>query len=200
MAKHTNEPNEAALETAADVASAIPSSPDAPITTAQLMQFLTAFAANQNQSQSVLANAIVEGLKESARPYVDPKKEANEAMFREQARRIEEQRRSNERASQDHCPHIAGCNGLSTARDYQNRTCLIHHMLDSGETVLLCTNCQREIRSSDPDYHKWANMPSINTRSTGGQRDSYRTVVQLQKQLEEANRKLELQSEAIVNA
>lgn len=178
--KHTPEEQ---LNTAADVAAAAPSSPDAPITSAQLMQLLTAFATSQKTSESTLAAAIVEGLKEAQKPYIDPKKEANEELFRQQARRIEEQRRSNERASQQHCPHIAGCNGLSTSRDYQGRTCIIWHQLDSGETLGLCTNCQREIRATDPDYQKWRAMPSINTPSTGGIRDSYGRVVQLEREL-----------------
>src|SRR5882757_7242548 len=160
MAKQTTvESPETQLNTAADLTAQIPSSPDAPITQAQLIALLTSLVAGQQQSQSTLAQAIVDGMKEAQKPYLDPKKEENEELFRQQARRIEEQRRSNERASQQHCPHIAGCNGLSTSRDYQGRTCIIWHQLDSGETLGLCTNCQREIRATDPDYQKWRSMP-----------------------------------------
>lgn len=166
MPKHTPEEQ---LNTAADIAAAAPSTPDAPITQAQLIALLTSIVSGQQKSESALATAIIEGLKESQKPYVDPKKEENEELFRQQARRIEETRRSNERASQQHCPHIAGCNGLSTSRDYQGRTCIIWHQFHpNAPAVGICTNCQKEFHSTDADYLTWRSIPSVSTPSTCG--------------------------------
>lgn len=198
------QPSEAQLEAAADVAAAIPSNLDAPISTNQLIALLAKMSADQQSSTAALASAIVEGLKESQKPYEDPRKAENEKMFRDQNRRIEEQKRSNDRAAQEFCPHIAGCNGLSHFKDYMGRTCIIKHTNDVGETIGLCTNCQREFRTTDHDYMKWMSQPSINQPSGGGQRNNYfaRTqastrIQELEAQLAEANaKKLEVPAEA----
>lgn len=168
---------ETGLENAADVVAQLPSNPDAPITTAQLLQLLSTMAQTQQQSQAVLATTLADAIVKAQQPYVDPKKDANDKMFRDQMRKQAENERINRIQNQKYCPHIAGCNGLSDFKDHLGRTCIIWHQLDSGETVGLCANCQREFRTTDDDFTRWQSMPSINKRSSGGQRDFYQAMM-----------------------
>lgn len=141
-----------------------PQSMDAPISTAQLLELLSKMNA---ESAKTLAAAIVEAQK----PYEDPKKAANEEMFRQNTRRQMEQQDADKKASQAHCPHIAGCNSLSEFRDHMNRTSIIWHKTDATEVVGICTNCQRWFRSNEPDYSEWRSKPCFNRPSASGNRE-----------------------------
>lgn len=153
------------------LAQSFPVNPDAPITTDQLLSLLQTMAAAQNQSSENQARLMADAIVAAQKPYVDPKKEENDKIFKEQNRRQMEQDRHNKHANQKYCPHIAGCNPLSEVRDHANRTSIIWHVTDSTETIGICTNCQRVFHENDPDYAEWRQKPSYNRMSKSGQRE-----------------------------
>lgn len=167
MAKHATE-QDPFVETAKVE---FPSNPDAPITTAQLLQLLNTMAASQTQSSQNLAQTLADAIVKAREPFVDPKKEENDKMFREQNRRQMEQERQAKYANQKACPHIAGCNSLSDFRDHMSRTSIIWHKTDSSETLGICTNCQRIFHDNEPDYQEWRSKPCFNKPSASGNRE-----------------------------
>jgi len=145
-------------------------SPDAPITTSQLLDLFAKMAAAQNQSSQSLAETLAKAIVDAQKPYIDPKKAENDEMFREQSRRQRKAQMEAIKASQASCPHIAGCNSLSEFPDPHNRTCIVWHQNDATEIIGICTNCQRIFRETDPDYMEWRKKASINRLSKGGER------------------------------
>jgi len=158
MAKQTETAPEGVVE---PVLSQIP---EGGISTKQLLELLAHMNAD---SSNKLAEAIIAAQK----PYEDPKKEANEKMFREQTRRQSKQEREAMNANQAACPHVAGCNLLSEMRDPMGRTSIIWHTTDSTETIGICTNCQRIFRDNEPDYVEYRRKPSFNRPSASGRRE-----------------------------
>lgn len=131
------------------------------------VQELLALLAKMNDTSSEkLAAAIIE----SRKPYVDPNKEVNDQMWREQAREQAKREKANTAAYQKSCPHIAGCNSLSDLRDQAGRTSIVWHKLDSTEAIGICTNCTRVFHEDDTDYQEWRTKPSINKMSASGDR------------------------------
>lgn len=128
---------------------------------------LLALLAKMNgDSSDKLAAALIE----SRKPYIDPNKEINDQMWREQAREQAKREKANTAAYQKNCPHIAGCNSLSDLRDQAGRTSIVWHKLDSTEAIGICTNCTRVFHEDDPDYQEWRTKPSINKMSASGDR------------------------------
>jgi hypothetical protein len=123
----------------------------------------------QNES---LANAILEARK----PYVDPKQEQNNELFRAQEKAQQERIELSKKQYQESCEHIVGCNPLSDSKHPSNLTSIIWHRFDNGEDIGLCTNCQRVFRASDPDYREWRNKKSYNKQSMAGQRPVYQVA------------------------
>lgn len=125
----------------------------------------------ESQKAQVAANqALAEAIIESKKPYVDPKKEINEKMFREQAKETELRQKANIRYAQNMCEHIAGCSPLSEQKDIAGRTSIIWHRTDVGADVGVCTVCQKIFRPGDPDYAVWRNKKSFNKLSASGVR------------------------------
>lgn len=137
---------------------------DAPISTRQLLELL---AKMNSESSKTLAEAIVAAQK----PYIDPKVEQNEEMFRAQNRAQMEAERLAKYNEQHNCPHIAGCNPLSELRDPAGRTSILWHRSDSTEWLGICTYCIRVFRDTDPDYNVWRSKPSFNRPSMAGERN-----------------------------
>lgn len=96
--------------------------------------------------------------------------EKNETIFRAAEKEQRERLKAVVKAEQDRCPHIAGSNPLSEDRDHSGRTSIVWHITDTGETVGICTNCQREFWPADEDYRQWRKIPSLNKISAAGQR------------------------------
>lgn len=134
-----------------------------PITVAQMMELISKM--NEKSAQT-LADALIE----SKKPYIDPKVEENDKIFREQNRRMKESEREMLKANQSSCPHIAGSSSLSEYPDMYGRTSIVWHEVDSTEVIGICTTCLREFREVDEDYAEWRRKPSINRLSRSGQR------------------------------
>lgn len=115
---------------------------------------------------------LVEAIVESRKPYTDPQIEENNKRIRAQMRKQHEQLKANERAAQDTCPHLMGSNRLSDFPNPNGLTSIVHHYLDSGELIGICTNCGRIWRQGDSDYYTWMQThKSGNRRSESGRRN-----------------------------
>jgi hypothetical protein len=81
---------------------------DRPISTKELLELLSKM--NDNSS-----NKLAEAIIESRKPYVDPKAEQNEEMFRKQTRAQMAQEREAKRQAQEACPHVMAATLSATA-------------------------------------------------------------------------------------
>lgn len=149
-------------EQVAEIKAAAPTQAPA-MTVEQMLEVIARLNSSQTDR---LAEAIVAAQK----PYVDPRHAENEELFRKQTREQELARKASEKAIQDSCPHIAGCNPLSEFPDPSGRTSIVWHRTDTGEVVGLCTYCQRPFREGDPDYSQWRMKKSFNRESKSGDR------------------------------
>jgi hypothetical protein len=140
---------------------------DRPISTKELLELLSKM--NDNSS-----NKLAEAIIESRKPYVDPKAEQNEEMFRKQTRAQMAQEREAKRQAQEACPHVIGCNPLSDRYDRNGLTSIIWHRFDSQDISGICTVCQRIFDPGDADYAQWRRLPSANRPSQSGERQYLR--------------------------
>ncbi|MCU1301726.1 MAG: hypothetical protein JWQ87_2010 [Candidatus Sulfotelmatobacter sp.] len=124
----------------------------------------SAVAAAVRSSSGLLADAI----KESRKPYVDPKQQENDETMKKQMREQSERIAADIRASQDLCPHLQGSNPLS--EQPKQTTSIVMHRRDTNDVIGICTNCLRVFRPSDPDYGIWMRKKSGNKISEAGRR------------------------------
>jgi hypothetical protein len=120
-----------------------------------------------DQGMSKLAEALIE----SKKPYVDPRQVENEKAMREQMRVVNERMKAQIYASQETCPHLQGSSELS---DFSGQlSSIVLHRLDNGVVVGICTNCQKQIFSDDPniEVQKIFRMKSGNRMSSAGIRN-----------------------------
>lgn len=113
-----------------------------------------------------LANALIE----SRKPYVDPKQAENEENMRKQMREQTRKQKLLLERDQQVCEHKQGSNSLSMFTSPMGMSSIIHHTLDTGEVIGICTNCIKIIRWGDPDYTKLMNMRSGDVPSSAGRR------------------------------
>ncbi len=119
-----------------------------------------------SEGMSELAKAIIEARK----PYVDPRDVENEKAMRESMRKVNERMKAQIVASQETCPHLQGSSENS---DFTGQlSSIVMHRLDSGVIVGICTNCQLQIFSNDPDVNvqKIFRQKSGNRMSSAGVR------------------------------
>jgi hypothetical protein len=124
-------------------------------------------AAIASQSQNTVA--LAEAIKDSKKPYENPKQKANDAAMRKSmiAAKNEEKKRTS--YFQDNvCPHTMG-SSESSARALPDSSFAIH-VLDTGEVVGVCTNCQKVISSLKQEDARWFAKKGGNIRSAAGQR------------------------------
>jgi hypothetical protein len=131
----------------------------------ELQTIISASVSNAlEQSSKIMANAILEARK----PYVDPGREENERRQREQSREAYERIRAEIEASYKTCPHLQGSNALS---EFQGQLgSFVLHQLDTGVIVGICTNCQKQIWSNNPEDHEYFRRKQANRISRAGQR------------------------------
>lgn len=130
---------------------------------------LEALKSGKTELQEILkglGNAIVE----SKKPYVDPGQEANEASMRESMKKQKQAQDRQKKFDQDSCPHKMASNPLSSTPDMFGRAAFWHFRLDTGEQILICSNCQKVVRQTDPEFVKFASMPTTNIAGSAGQR------------------------------
>jgi hypothetical protein len=117
-----------------------------------------------------LAKAIVDGLKEVRKPYVDPKQKALEVVTRKQMREQQEKQRAEFLAAQQFCEHKQGSNPLGWYND-PNKSSFAVHRLDTGEWIGICTNCTKVISSLLPeDREFFRHIRGTNIKSAAGER------------------------------
>lgn len=131
----------------------------------ELQQIISTAVREASKAQSeMIANAILE----SRKPYKDPAQEENDKRMRESMREVNERIQREILASQDVCPHKQGSNPLS---EFQGALgSFVTHELDTGEVIGICTNCQKLIRSTNPEHRKFFTEKSANRRSGAGRR------------------------------
>jgi hypothetical protein len=111
-----------------------------------------------------LAHALIE----SKKPYIDPRSVENDKAMRNSMRIVNERMKAQIIASQKVCPHLMGCNDLSEIPS--SLSSFVRHRLDTGVVVAICTNCQLQIFSDDPnpEVRKLFQMKSGNKMSQAG--------------------------------
>lgn len=123
-----------------------------------------AVSAAVRSSSGLLADAI----KESRKPYIDPKQAENDETMRTQMREQSARIAADIRASQDLCPHLQGSNPLS--EQPKQTTSIVMHRRDTNDVIGICTNCLRVFKPGDPDYMQWMKKKSGNKMSEAGRR------------------------------
>lgn len=113
-----------------------------------------AVAETNKNSERVVSDGMKElaaAIIESRKPYVDPRDVENEKAMRESMRKVNERMKAQIIASQSTCPHLQGSSENS---DFTGQlSSIVMHRLDSGVVVGICTNCQLQIFSDDPDVN-----------------------------------------------
>lgn len=115
------------------------------------------------------AEVLAAALRESRKPYEDPKQIENEAEMRRGMKETARKQRANKKFQQAACPHTMGSHPDS-ARSLPDSSFIIH-TLDNSETVGICTNCQKIISSRRPEDLVWFSKKGGNVRSAAGQRE-----------------------------
>jgi len=120
------------------------------------------------QSSSVAGKVMAEAILEARKPYVDPRQVENDKMMREQMRESNERINREIEASRLSCAHLQGSNALS---EFQGQLgSFVLHQLDTGVVVGICTNCQKQIWSNNPEDQIWFTKKQANRMSRAGQR------------------------------
>jgi|HubBroStandDraft_3_1064219.scaffolds.fasta_scaffold69096_2 hypothetical protein len=133
---------------------------------AEIIKMAVSSAVGQQSESS--AKIIAEALIEARKPYKDPRTEANDAMMRKQGRETWERIQKEIEDSRKTCAHLQGSNALS---EFQGQLgSFVMHQLDTGAVVGICTNCQKQIWSNNPEDHVWFSRKSANRMSRAGQR------------------------------
>jgi hypothetical protein len=112
--------------------------------------------------------AMADALLESRKPYIDPKKEYNENLMREQMREVMVRQKRDMEYAQENCEHHMGCNPLSSQPSQTSS--FIKHTLDTGEVIGICTVCTKVLSSLNPTDRKLLSASSNNKQSTAGVR------------------------------
>lgn len=133
---------------------------------AEIIKIAVSSAVGQQSESS--AKIIADALIEARKPYKDPRTEANDEMMRKQGRETWERIQREIVASRETCAHLQGSNALS---EFQGQLgSFVLHQLDTGVVVGICTNCQKQIWSNNPEDHAWFSRKSANRMSRAGQR------------------------------
>lgn len=127
---------------------------------------LKAAAEQTAEGNKALADAILK----AREPYVSPKDKANNESMRRSMRIERERQQATFKANQDACIHKKGSNALSWYPN-PNDSAFIIHDLDSGETIMCCSNCTKICSSLNPEDSKYfADARGTNIRSSAGRR------------------------------
>jgi hypothetical protein len=144
------------------------------LTKAELQELiLTATKSVGENATSLVADALAklaDSIAESRKPYVDPKQIENDNNMRKSMKEVNERMARQIRASQETCPHLQGSSENS---DFTGQlSSIVMHRLDTGVIVGICTNCQKQIFSNDPnpEVQKLFRMKSGNRMSSAGVR------------------------------
>lgn len=131
----------------------------------ELQALITAAVAQSvKQSSQVIAEAMLEARK----PYVPPGQIENDKRMKDSTREIQERIKRQLAAEQDVCAHLQGSNSLS---EFQGQLgSFVLHQLDTGVVIGICTNCQKQIWSNNPEHARYFGKKQANRMSRAGQR------------------------------
>jgi hypothetical protein len=142
---------------------------------AKMQEQMAKLTENQSVANQALADAILETTKprEVIKTKEQKAREANDELFRKNEKELELRKKTNIKASQSICDHIAGGSELSEQRDIAGRTSIAWHRNDVGGIAGVCTTCGRIFYPGQEDYALWRRKPSFNRLSAAG----FRTVL-----------------------
>ena len=134
------------------------------------LQAIVSAAVKEAVSASQNNNAnIAEALKDARKPYIDPKTIANDKSARRSMIAAKKQEKERTDFYQNKvCPHTMG-SSPNSARSLPDSSFAIH-VLDTGEVIGVCTNCQKTISSLNQDDLRYFAIKGGNIRSAAGVR------------------------------
>jgi hypothetical protein len=135
------------------------------IVSSAVAEAVKAAIASQAQNTTALADAI----RDSKKPYQDPRAKANdEAMRKSMIASKKDEKERTEFYQDKVCPHTMG-SSPNSARALPDSSFAIH-VLDTGEVIGVCTNCTKVISSLKQDDLQYFAKKGGNIRSAAGQR------------------------------
>ena len=134
------------------------------LTLEQLTSIVNASIAANASNNAAQLDALVNAIVESRKPFVDPKAAENEEEFRRGIREQERRKKDSEKASQDACTHEKG----STGSFSYGESAFWVLTLDTGETIGVCSQCQKVITSLNPEHVKFFRMKGSNQPAHAG--------------------------------
>lgn len=117
-----------------------------------------------------MAQAIAEALIEARKPYVSPQEIANRESAKKSSREQREKQEAIKKYEQKVCKHVKGSNPNSFRSDPFD-SAIAKHVLDTGEVIGICTNCNRVFSSLNPEDYEWLTAKSTNQPSMAGRRE-----------------------------
>lgn len=124
--------------------------------------------ASPNDLTSTL-KPLIEAIIESRKPYVSEESKKNDEAFRKAAREAAQATKRNLKLIQDGCPHVKGLGGTEPG----SSSSFWIHRLDTGETVGICSYCQKVISSLNPADQIFFRKAGNNSPSSAGQRQFF---------------------------
>lgn len=140
---------------------------------------------NNEPNSNELFSSLIAAVIESRKPYVDPAQVENEASFKEANRAALHATRENIKRIQDNCPHKKGLGGQTPGDD----SAFWIHRTDTGETIGICSYCQKVISTLIPEDAKFFAMKGANVPSSAAQRNFLNPIKALTARFPEEERK-----------
>lgn len=135
-----------------------------------LSALVSAVAAAMKTASAEQASVLAHAFAESRKPYVDPLQEENQRNMQEQMRRQARDQRLAKIAEQDSCPHLQGSSPLS-AETTGNKSSFCLLRLPTGETIGVCSNCQKVISDRHPKHLVYFRKKGGNELASSGNRE-----------------------------
>lgn len=128
-------------------------------------------AMKEGASQSTnMASAITEALIEARKPYTSPQDIANRESARKSSREQAARQKRTKELEQAACKHVKGSNPNSFRSDPYD-SAIARHVLDTGEIIGICTNCNKVFSSLFEADIPWLREKSTNQTSMAGRRE-----------------------------
>ena len=137
------------------------------LTLDQLTEIITAATAKQQDGQNDKFSQLVEAIIESRKPYEAPGIKTNRDLQREMDRQQQLALERNKKWAQDSCPHVKGLGGQEPG----TASAFWIHRADTGETIGICSFCQKVISSLNPEDQRFFALKGSNVPSGAGQRN-----------------------------
>ena len=136
------------------------------LTLEQLQSLISEATKEQQKDSDSKFSELISALIETRKPYVDPGQELNKEVMRQSERQQQAAIDRNRKWAQDSCLHVKGLGGQEPG----SASAFWIHRSDTGETIGVCSFCQRVISSLNPDDQRFFAMKGSNVPSQAGQR------------------------------